>query len=215
MLTIYGEGRGFRVVWLCEEMGLPYRLVDIDLLKGVEHYPDFLALNPAGFIPAITDGGVTMVESIAILQYLMASHGPTPLAPDPGDADYPAYLQFLMMGEAAISTSMFYYTNYHRTVPEAERSAEWVAFMKYQYDSRVDLIRRQLEQTPYLAGDRFTAADISTAYALENARRGAGVQHQGAVADYIGRIVAREGYRRTMDACAATKGWEKMIASGR
>jgi glutathione S-transferase len=81
MLTVYGEGRGFRVIWLLEEMGLPYRLRPVDLLGG-ELDAEFLAVNPAGFIPAIVDGEVTMVESIAIMEYLMARYGPTPLAPE-------------------------------------------------------------------------------------------------------------------------------------
>jgi glutathione S-transferase len=72
MITVFGEGRGFRVVWLLEEMGLAYRLRPVDLLAGVEKDPEFLAINPGGFIPAIQDGDVTMVESIAIIEYLMA-----------------------------------------------------------------------------------------------------------------------------------------------
>lgn len=69
MITVFGEGRGFRVVWLLEEMGIPYRLRPVDLLAGVEEDTEFLAINPAGFIPAIQDGEVTMVESIAIMEY--------------------------------------------------------------------------------------------------------------------------------------------------
>src|ERR1700678_1666526 len=65
MITVFGEGRGFRVVWLLEEMGLPYRLRPVDLIAGVEDDTEVLAINPAGFIPAIQDGDVTMVESIA------------------------------------------------------------------------------------------------------------------------------------------------------
>ena len=58
MITVFGEGRGFRVVWLLEEMGLPYRLRRVDLLAGVENDPEFLSINPAGFIPALQDGDV-------------------------------------------------------------------------------------------------------------------------------------------------------------
>ena len=67
MITVFGEGRGFRVVWLLEEMGLPYQLRRVDLRTGVENDPEFLAINPAGFIPALVDGEVTMVEAIAII----------------------------------------------------------------------------------------------------------------------------------------------------
>ena len=108
MITIYGEGRGFRVVWLLEEMGLPYRLRPVDLLAGAENDPEFLAINPAGFIPALVDGDATMVESIAIMEYLMARHGPTPLAPDPHDPAFPAYQQFLHLGEAGLAASIYF-----------------------------------------------------------------------------------------------------------
>ena len=57
MITVFGEGRGFRVVWLLEEMGLPYRLRPVDLLAGVEKDTEVLALTPAGFIPAIPTPG--------------------------------------------------------------------------------------------------------------------------------------------------------------
>src|SRR5436853_6820592 len=99
MLTVYGEGRGFRVVWLLEELGVAYRLRPVDLL-AVENDPDFLAINPAGFIPALQDGETIMVESIAILEYLLARHGPRPLAVAPADPAFAACRQFLQSGEA-------------------------------------------------------------------------------------------------------------------
>ncbi len=84
MITVFGAGmtRSIRVVWLLEEMGLAYRLRPVDLLAGGED-AEFRAVDPGGFLPAIQDGEVTMVESIAILEYLRARHGPTPLPPPP------------------------------------------------------------------------------------------------------------------------------------
>jgi glutathione S-transferase len=115
MITVFGEGRGFRVVWLLEEMGLPYRLRPVDMLAGVENDPEFLAINPAGFIPALQDGDTIMVESIAIMEYLMARYGPTPLAPDPRTIRaFPAYQQFLHLGEAGLASSLLH----HRRQPK-------------------------------------------------------------------------------------------------
>jgi glutathione S-transferase len=102
MLTVYGEGRGFRVVWLLEELGLAYRLRPVDLL-AVENDRDFLAINPAGFIPALQDGETIMVESIAILEYLLARHGSGSLAVAPDDPAFASYLQFLHLGEAGLA----------------------------------------------------------------------------------------------------------------
>ena len=126
MITVFGEGRGLRVVWLLEEMKLAYRLRSVDLIAGVEDDAEFLAVNPAGFIPAIQDGDVTMVESIAIMEYLMARYGPTPLAPDPRDPTFPAYQQFLHLGEAGLAAQIYFVVGALNFAPEAERG-NWSA----------------------------------------------------------------------------------------
>jgi glutathione S-transferase len=205
MITVFGEGRGFRVVWLLEEMGLRYRLRPVDLLAGVETDPEFLAINPAGFIPAIRDGAVTMVESIAIMEYLMARYGPTPLAPDPQDPAFPAYQQFLHLGEAGLAASIYFVVVSRNLAPEAERQ-NWGARKAMEvFESRLGLVTRQLAHSPYLAGDTFTAADISVTYALELAQRSGGVALGEAVHAYVARTSGREAYKRAMEACPATR----------
>src|ERR1700760_1432858 len=126
MITVFGEGRGFRVVWLLEEMGLSYRLRDVDLLADLKNDPEFLGINPAGFIPALRDGDVTMVESIAIMEYLLGRYGPTPLAPGALDPTFPAYQQFLHLGEAGLAASIYFVSGARNIAPEAERD-NWSA----------------------------------------------------------------------------------------
>jgi len=207
MITVFGEGRGFRVVWLLEEMGLPYRLRPVDLLAGVENDPAFLEINPAGFIPAIQDGDVVMVESIAIMEYLMGRYGPTPFAPGPEDPAFPLYQQFLHLGEAGLAASAYFVNGARNIAPESERN-NWSARQAMGvFQSRLGLVTRQLARTPYLAGAAFTAADISVVYALLMARRNCGVTY-GALEDaYIARVIARSGYHRAMDMCQAIKAW--------
>jgi glutathione S-transferase len=205
MITVFGEGRGFRVVWLLEEMGLPYRLRDVDLLAGVENDAEFLAVNPAGFIPAIRDGEVTMVESIAIMEYLMARYGPTPLAPGPEDRAFPAYQQFLHLGEAGLAASIYFVSGARNLAPEAERW-NWSAGQALRvFESRLGLVTRQLERTPWLAGEKFTAADISVIYALELAQRNVGFVLGPREAEYVARNRARAAYQRAMETCHATR----------
>ena len=207
MITVFGEGRGFRVVWLLEEMGLAYRLRPVDLLAGVENDPEFLAVNPAGFIPAIQDGEVTMVESIAIMEYLMARYGPTPLAPAPHDPAFPAYQQFLHLGEAGLAASIYFVVGARNIAPETERQ-NWSAGQAQQvFDSRLGLVTRQLARSPYLAGDTFTAADISVTYALGLAKRAGGVVLGQAEQAYLARVRGREAYKRAMETCQATRAW--------
>src|ERR1700741_2819138 len=161
MITVFGEGRGFRVVWLLEEMGLAYRLRPVDLLAGVPEDGEVLAVTPAGFIPAIQDGDVTMVESIAIMEYLMTRYGPTPLAPEPHDPAFPAYQQFLHLGEAGLAASIYFVVGARNIAPENQRQ-NWSAGQAQRvFDTRLRLVTRQLARSPYLAGESFTAADIS------------------------------------------------------
>jgi glutathione S-transferase len=207
MITVFGEGRGFRVVWLLEEMELAYRLRPVDLIAGVDDDAEFLAINPAGFIPAIQDGDVTMVESIAIMEYLLARYGPTPLAPDPHDRAFAAYQQFLHLGEAGLAASIYFVVVSRNLAPEGERD-NWGARKALEvFESRLSLVRRQLARTPYLAGERFTAADISVTYALEFAQRTGCAALGEAEQAYVARTTARDGYKRAMGTCHATRAW--------
>jgi glutathione S-transferase len=207
MITVFGEGRGFRVVWLLEEMGLAYRLRPVDLLAGVEKDAEFLAINPAGFIPAIQDGDVTMVESIAIMEYLMARYGPTPLAPDPHDPAFPAYQQFLHLGEAGLAASIYFVVGARNFAPEAERH-NWTAGQALEaFETRLGLVTRQLARSSYLAGEAFTAADISVTYALQLARRSGGVVLGEVERAYMARTCGREAYKRAMETCQSTRAW--------
>ena len=207
MITVFGEGRGFRVVWLLEEMGLPYRLRDVDLLAGVENDAEFLAINPAGFIPALRDGEVTMVESVAIMEYLLGRYGPTTLAPGARDAAFPAYQQFLHLGEAGLAASIYFVSGARNIAPESERD-NWSARQAMNvFTTRLTLVTARLKQAPYMAGDVFTAADISVGYALEMARKNVGVVLGDAEQAYMARLRERGGYQRALEACHATRGW--------
>ncbi len=214
MITVWGEGRGFRVVWLLEEMGLAYRLRPVDMLAGVENDPEFLAINPAGFIPAIQDGDVTMVESIAILEYLMARHGPTPLAPDPHDPAFPAYQQFLHLGEAGLAASIFFVVGARNFAPESERGNWSAGQAQGVFDSRLGLVTRRLAVAPYMAGEAFTAADISVTYALQLATRAGGVTLGEAERAYVAHTTSRDAYQRAMETCQGTKAWAARTDAG-
>ncbi|HUD29567.1 MAG TPA: glutathione S-transferase family protein [Novosphingobium sp.] len=211
MITVYGEGRGFRVVWLLEEMGLPYRLRPVDMLAGVENDPEFLEINPAGFIPAIVDGDVTMVESIAIMEYLMARYGPTPLAPAPGDPAFAMYQQFLHLGEAGLAAPLFITVVSQILAPEDERDNWGGRKGRQVFESRLALVDRQLARSPYLAGDSFTAADISVTYALQFAQRTGTATIGDEARAYVARTTARDAYRRAMDTCQATREWAEAM----
>jgi glutathione S-transferase len=210
MITVYGEGRGFRVIWLLEEMRLPYRLRPVDLLAGAENDPEFLAVNPAGFIPAIKDGDVTMVKSIAIMEYLIARYGhesKTPLAPAPNDPAFPMYLQFLHLGEAGLGGTIQPVVVSRNFAPESERNNWGAVWSLDQFTRQLGHVTRRLAHSPYLAGDAFTAADISVTYALNLASRAGGIVLGEAEQAYMARTTGRDAYKRAVEACPATKAW--------
>ena len=212
MITLYGEGRGFRVAWLLEEMGLPYRLRQVDLLDAAENDAEFLAINPAGFIPAIVDGDTVMVESIAIMEYLLSRHGPGSLAPAADDPAFVPYQQFLHMGEAGLAGPVNAIVATRILAPEAEQDNWTTRWALKIFESRLGLVTRQLARAPYMAGDSFTAADISITYALEFAQRTIGYELGAAEKAYIARTKGRSAYARAMGNCPATKAWVAQLS---
>lgn len=200
MITIWGgqTSRSIRAVWLLEEMGLPYNLRHVDML-AVEKDPAWLAVNPGDFLPAIQDGDVTMVESVAIMEYLMGRYGPTPLQPAPTDPSFSTYQQFLHMGEAGLATLIMVPLVSGFIAPEGERDNWGARWARECVKRRLLLVRRQLAGSPYMAGDRFTAADISVTYALNLAANHAGFVLSDAEHAYLTRTTDRDAYRRAFD----------------
>lgn len=205
MLTVYGEGRGFRVIWLLEELGQAYRLHPVDLLAA-ENDHDFRAINPAGFIPVLQDGDTIMVESIAILEYLLARYGGS-LAVAPNDPGFASYLQFLHLGEAGLAGPMNAVFVGRELAPEVEREARVTRWAMETFESRLGLVIRRLADCPYLAGDRFTAADISVSYALLLGLRTGNYVPASVEREYLVRTTGRPAYARAMESCQATKAW--------
>jgi glutathione S-transferase len=207
MIKVFGGGtsRSLRVTWLLEEMGIPYHLRPVNLLADGED-AEFLAVNPAGFIPTMQDGDVTMVESVAIMEYLMARYGPTPLAPGSHDPTFPAYQQFLHLGEAGLAASIYFVIGSRHFAPESQRH-NWSAGQALSvFESRLGLVTRQLARSPYLAGETFTAADISVSYALDLARRYGGYTPGEAEQAYTARTTERDAYKRALQRSQAAMG---------
>jgi glutathione S-transferase len=84
MLTLYSSpvsGNSYKVRLLLSFLGLPHRIVDLDLLADEQHRPAYLAVNPRGEVPALVDGDLTLCDSAAILVYLASTHRPQPWYP--------------------------------------------------------------------------------------------------------------------------------------
>jgi len=199
MITVYGgfPSRSIRVLWALEELGLEYRLRPVDLRKRMED-AEFMAINPAGFLPALQDGDVAMVDSIAILEYLIARYDTgVKLAPRPADPRFPRYQQFLHIGESGLAAFLNVIVGSRFMAPEGEKDNFGARMAERMFDSRLALVARQLGQAPMMAGDIFTAADISVIYALGMAERlGLADKFGPEIADYRARMAARPAFQR-------------------
>jgi len=196
MLTVFHvpRTRSLRVIWLCEEMGVPY---EVKAETFGQPSPEFLAANPLGAFPAISDdGGIAMSESTAIMQYIADRYGPTPLAPKVGDPGYCEYLQFLTFGEASMAAYMNPVIATQFMAPEGQRENATVDLAKGMFIRRLAAVEKQLEKADYLAGD-FTAADISVGYALGLGEGfGLGDRYPAPVKAYSARLQERPAYKR-------------------
>ncbi|HEX2559539.1 glutathione S-transferase family protein [Phenylobacterium sp.] len=189
------RSRSLRVLWAAEELGAPYETAAASFARPD---PEFLEANPAGTLPAMVDGDVVMTESVAIMQYLGAKHGPTPLVVEPGDPRYPDYLQFMMFGEASLAAPLNAVVGTKFMAPEDQKDNFTVNIIKRSFHRRLPLVERQLKRGDYMAGNEFTLADISVGYALGLAD----MLELGDVAEpikaYAQRLTSRPAYQRAV-----------------
>ena len=186
--------RSLRVIWMCEEMGLPYEVEPASLFQPSEA---FLKASPARTLPAMTDGEVVITESIAILQYLGTKYGPTPLTPRPEDPGYAHYLQFLVFGEASLAAGLTPLVRARFMAPDDEKDNWTLRNNAEAFLRQLTLVEHRLAEAPHMAGEDFTAADISVGYALGFGEFLGLADHYAApLRDYQRRITAREAYQR-------------------
>lgn len=181
---------------MLEEMGLPYEVRPVDFPR---HHADaeFMRLNPAGSVPVLKDGDVVISESMAIIQYLIARYGPTHLAPQTSDVSFPSYLQYLHFGEASLAGPMTVVGYCWFMAPDGQKENPGVEAARIIFRARLPAVEKRLEDQAYIAGDDFTAADISVAYALGLGQGFRAVEdYAPVVQDYLTRCRSRPGFQR-------------------
>lgn len=156
--------RSVRVLWLLEELGLDYELETMPFDPKALQSVDYLELSKFGKVPVLVDGGQTLFESVAIMQYLLDRYGDGALQPDEQDPEYGQFLQWLHFGEATLMGAMTTLIQHSTLLPEEERDERAVARGKRQLHHYATVINKVLEAQDYIVGKEFTAADISVGY---------------------------------------------------
>ncbi len=158
VITLYHctAARSFRPLWALEELELPY---DLKMLPFPPRAfaKEYLALNPLGTIPLLIDGDVRMTESAAIVQYLAARHGPTPLSVGADEPDYGAYLNWLHFGEATLTFPQTLVLRYGKLEPEPRRSPQVATDYAKWFFGRLRAVDAAVSGNDTLCGGRFTA----------------------------------------------------------
>jgi glutathione S-transferase len=144
--------RAFSTIWAMEETGMPYERVELDTANNAHKTPEFLAINPMGKVPAMSDGDAAMSEGAAIIAYIAERYPDAKLAPEVGDHKRARYLQWLFFGPTCIEPAiMQVYLKFE--VPSS--TAAWGSTQQV-----FDVLEAAVEKGPYLLGDDFSAADI-------------------------------------------------------
>jgi glutathione S-transferase len=141
-------------MWMLEELGEPYAVEQLDLKNGDQMKPEFLAINPMGKVPTITDDGVPVSEVSAICAYLADAYPKAGLAPAVNDKSRGPYLKWLFFVPSCVEPAIL---DKAMNRPEPPRStAGWA-----NYDTVVSVLQEGVgKASPYLLGEQFTAADV-------------------------------------------------------
>jgi glutathione S-transferase len=209
MLTIHhlNMSRSERIVWLAEELGLKYELVQHQRHPQTFRSPESLwAVSPQGKSPVIDDDGVVLTESGAIVEYLIERHGNGCLRPE---RDAPEFLQYLHWMHAAESTLMQPVLMDLLGAMLGVTSEGYAGFVSGEYQTTLQHLDGVLSRQPYVAGEAFTGADLMVTYDLHLAngtsapglKTTAPIDRYPAIVSYLQRVEARPAYQRMRALC--------------
>ena len=206
MLTVHhlGVSQSERIVWLCEELGVPYelKLYARDPVTRLAP-PEYKALHPVGTAPIITDGDVVLPESGAIMEYIIGKYGQGRLAVGPEAPNFADYLFWFHFANASMLPRQSGLMGARASAdPNAEESPR-ARFMRDRAEKAWGLVEQRLGATPWFAGPDFTAADIIMVFTLTTMRAFVPValENRPNIRAYLQRVAERPAYQ-----CAMAKG---------
>ncbi|MBC7939251.1 MAG: glutathione S-transferase, partial [Chitinophagaceae bacterium] len=212
MITLHHleNSRSQRVLWLLEELGLPYKLKLYKRHpKTMLAPPELLQVHALGKSPVITDGDVTVAESGAIIEYLLDTHGAGRLRPAAGTPERRRFTYWLHFAEGSAMPLLVMKLVFSKVrsapvpffikpVVKAISDKVMTSFITPNIERQLDFMENELARAgPWFGGAEFSAADIQMSFALEGAAQGGGLgPSRPRLADWLARIHARPGYAK-------------------
>jgi len=214
MLTVHhlNSSRSHRVLWLLEELGVPYELRRYQRDPNTWLAPPELQrIHPLGKSPVITDGPHTVAESGAIIEYLLDAYGPKDLRPAPGTGERLRYNYWLHYAEGSAMPPLVLKFIFQRLpegpVPRLLRPLVRViargaqaSYIDPQLALHVGFWEEALGSAPWFAGAAFSGADIQMSFPVEAAAARSGITLGPNLSGFLGRIRARAAYQRALAA---------------
>lgn len=215
MITVHHleNSRSQRVLWLLEELGLPYEVKRYARDATTQLAPpELLRIHPLGKSPVITDGGVTVAESGAIVEYLLDAYGQGRLRPAPGTAQRRQFTYWLHFAEGSAMPLLVMKLVFDKVrsapvpffiKPVVKGIADKVtsSFIAPNLQRQLAFMESELAQQPWFAGDEFSAADVHMSFVLEAAAGRVGLATSfPKLNDWLARIHARPAYQRALKA---------------
>src|SRR6266446_4073312 len=201
MATLYHvpTSRSLRVLWTLEEIGATVEVKSLGVRPRLQE-PEYLAINPAGTLPALIDGDRAIYESLAICEYLAARHG-SDMIVAPDEPERPEFVQWLLYGEATLQaplSAMARVGRIRNTTPEMQAGIDAVlSDARHSLSMRVKLLEQRLESRDFLVAGRMTLADISVGYPLNHMGKPDFASLLGPRATaYRERLLARPAFQR-------------------
>jgi glutathione S-transferase len=213
MITVHhlNNSRSQRVLWLLEELGVPYEVIRYERdPKTMLAPPALKAVHPLGKSPVVVDDGVTVAESGAITEYLIERYGGGRLIPPPGTPERLRYTYWLHYAEGSAMPPLLLKLIFDRV---ASAPAPWPisaisrkiagtvqsSFIGPQIQRHFDYMEAELTAHPWFAGDEFTAADVQMSFPLEVAVPRAGLNwSRPHLIAFLDRIHSRDAYQRAL-----------------
>ncbi|MFM0077460.1 glutathione S-transferase [Paraburkholderia sediminicola] len=214
MLIVHhlNNSRSQRVLWLLEELGVPYEIKRYERdPKTMLAPPELRAVHPLGKSPVITDDGQTLAESGAIIEYLVDKYGQGRFAPAAGTPERLRYTYWMHYAEGSAMPPLLLKLIALRIAnapmpffakPIARKIASTLqsSFIDPQLKLHLGFINKELSATGWFVGNDFTAADVQMSFPLEAATARGGMEGQiPAVVEFLKRIHARPAYQRALE----------------
>lgn len=187
--------RAANTVWMLEELGQPYELRFVDLMKGEHKQPAILALNPMGKLPIVVDGEVVVTESAAIGLYLADRYAYGTLAPKVDESDRAAYLRWSFFAPSVIEPGSM------------AKGAKWEfrasAAGWGDHAAMLRTIEAALSGKEYLLGRRFSMADVVFGGTVRYMLQFGMLEKRPVFTEYAERLSARPAAMRAAEKNAA------------